>query len=269
MNAQPLLFLGDKRRRALLARAVDNARRWRLSWTKSGENFEAQCEPPAEGGYAEPVASISTSCWALEIAGVRQAVLLLPHAASLWAVHETGINALDAAAMAAPGTIAEELEEEVATTLFRDLCAIDQLEAISVTRVPGDTLADWSRDCRAWSLQLRAATSGRAFTLLVSAQRFEMLAPARAVLPSAALVTRREAVGANSLSLSAVVGEVEMSVSELADVAVDDVLVLDQHLADPVSLLASHSSLPVAVGHLGRAGARRAIKISSIAASRN
>jgi ribosomal protein L12E/L44/L45/RPP1/RPP2 len=167
------------------------------------------------------------------------------------------------------GTIADELEEEVARTLISDLCGVDPREAIVVTRVPGDSLADWSRDCRAWTLQLRATGSGRTFTLLMSARRFEMLTPARAVLPSAALVTRREAVGGNSLSLSAVVGEVEMSVSELADVSIDDVLVLDQHLADPIALLASHSHIPVAAGNLGRAGARRAIKITSIAASRN
>ena len=268
MNAQPLLFLGDKRRRTLLARVADSARRWRLSWSKTGESFEAHCEPPAASGYTELVASISTSCWALEIAGERQAVLLLPHAALHWAVHEGGAGALDAAAAAAPGTIAEELEEEVARTLISDLCAVDEREAISVIRTTSDALADWSRDCRAWTLQLRAS-SGRAFTLLLSARRFEKLAPARAVTPSAALVSRRDAVGGNSLLLSAVVGEVEMSVSELAEVAIDDVLVLDQRLADPIAVLASHSNVPVAAGNLGRAGARRAIKITSIAASRN
>lgn len=157
MKVQPLLLLGEKRKAALLARAVDSARRWRSSWAgPSTDTFEAQCESPMPGGHTELVASISTSCWALEIAGERQAVLLLPHSTLLWAVHEAGANVLDAG-NAGADSIAEKLEAEVATTLFTELCGIDPLDAVVVTRVAGDTLADWSRGCRAWTLQIGRA----------------------------------------------------------------------------------------------------------------
>ena len=60
-----------------------------------------------------------------------------------------------------------------------------------------------------------------------------------------------------------------MSVTELADLALDDVLVLDQHLAEPVTLVAPQSGVAVAAGNLGRAGARRAIKVAGLPAQRN
>jgi hypothetical protein len=269
MSTQPLLFLGDKRRRALLARVAESARRWRGSWAaQSTETFEAQCEPTA-GGYSEPVASISIGCWALEIDGERQAILLLPHSTLLWSVHETGLSALEGAGVAGADSIAGKLEQEVATTLFTEICAIERREAVVVTRVAGDSLAVWSRGCRAWALQVRAQSAGRAFTLLLSARRLEMLAPARAVTRPAPLASRRDLVGGNGVSLRAVVGEVEMSVNELAGIAVDDVLVLEQHLSEPVELFAAHSRATVAAGNLGRSGARRAIKITAIAAHKN
>jgi flagellar motor switch protein FliM len=135
--------------------------------------------------------------------------------------------------------------------------------------VPGDTLADWSRGCRAWALQVRALGAGRALTLLLSARRMELLAPVRAVPQSAALTSRRQAVGGKGVSLRAVVGEMEMSVSELAGIAIDDVLVLDQRLSEPVALLAGESHTAVAAGNLGRAGSRRAVKITGIPAHKN
>jgi hypothetical protein len=215
------------------------------------------------------VASISIGCWALEIDGERQAVLLLPHSTLLWSVHETGLSALEGAGVSGANSIAEKLEQEVAATLFTELCAIERREAIVVTRVAGDSLADWSRGSRAWALQVRAQGAGRAFTLLLSARRVEMLTPARAVTRPAPLASRRDVVGGNGVSLRAVVGEMEMSVSELAGIAVDDVLVLDQHLSEPVALFAAHSRATVAAGNLGRSGARRAIKITGIPAHKN
>ena len=64
----------------------------------------------------------------------------------------------------------------------------------------------------------------------------------------------------------AVVGETSMSVSELAELAVDDVLVLDQRLVEPVTLVSPGSGAAVAAGSLGRSGARRAIKVAGIPA---
>ncbi len=53
-----------------------------------------------------------------------------------------------------------------------------------------------------------------------------------------------------------------MPVGELADLALDDVLVLDQPLNEPIAVVCGKSAAPVVAGNLGRAGARRAIKIT-------
>ena len=84
-----------------------------------------------------------------------------------------------------------------------------------------------------------------------------------------ALDSRREAIGDNTVALRAVVGEASMSVNELTELALDDVLVLDQRLSDLVTLVSPASGIAVTTGNLGRSGARRAIKIAASPAHRN
>jgi len=269
VSAQPLLVLGERRRRQLLARLCDNARRWRQAWSPgSTEKFEAQCEATARTGYSVPVAAVSTSCWSLEVAGERDAVLLLPHVTFAWCVVEAGGLAPETGSTITGESLAEKLECEVATSLFAELGTHEPREVLQVSRMPGTAIEAWSREVRAWKTELRATDSGRMFTLLLSARRIEALAPARA-MPRGALDSRRHAVGENRVRLRALAGETTMSVSELAGLAVDDVLVLDQRLAEPVTLLAGQAQVSVASGNLGRAGANRAVKLVGIAAQKN
>jgi len=269
MSTQPLLFLGDKRRSALLARATESARRWRQRWVpQAAETFEATCEPPMPAGFVAPVASLVNSCWSLEISGERVAVLLLPHATFGWSVQEAGGLAAENVATAGSDSLVEKLEQEVARSLLGEFCA-DPRAPSTVERMATAQLAEWSRAVRAWTLNLNAAANGRNFTLLMSAARFESLAPARAVSRRDALESRGDAIGANAVALRAVAGEASMSVNDLAELSLDDVLVLDQRLGEPVALVSAVSGAVVAAASLGRSGARRAIKISGIPGHRN
>lgn len=262
MKAQPLLFLGDRRRAALLERIGASARRWRQAWApQAADLFEAGCEAPAAGGFTAPVASVATSAWQFEVAGERVAVLLLPHATFAWSVHEAGSVPLDGATSVTPDSLGERLELEVARSLLQEVCGLDKREVANVSRASLDALGEWSRAARAWTVPVKSA-GGRGFTLLVSAARIEALAPARAVTGAGTLAARREAVGENTITLRALIGETRMPVGELADLALDDVLVLDQPLSDPISVVCGKSAAAVVAGNLGRAGARRAIKIT-------
>ena len=78
-----------------------------------------------------------------------------------------------------------------------------------------------------------------------------------------------DAIGENTVTLRAEVGETSLSLTELSELALDDVLVLDQHLAEPVTLVSGESGVPVAAGNLGRAGPRRAVKVAGLPAQRN
>jgi flagellar motor switch/type III secretory pathway protein FliN len=150
----------------------------------------------------------------------------------------------------------------VARSLLLEACAAERREAAHVARASLERLAEWSRDARAWKLQLKSG-GGRGCTLLVSAARLELLAPARAVAGAGPLAARREAVGENTVMLRAQLGETRIPVGELADLALDDVLVLDQGLTDPIAIYCGKSAAPVVAGNLGRAGARRAIKLTA------
>ena len=270
MSAQPLLFLGDRRRDAVALRTASAARRWRQHWVPGADDsFEVSCEAPAAEGFAAPVAAVATSCWALEIAGERVAVLLLPHGTFAWCVLEAGAQALDLGAGFAADSLAEKLEQEVARTLLAEICLRDAREAASVVRLAATELPAWSRATRAWTLNLETTGCSRGCVLLVAASRLELLAPARALQRGgAALGARSDAVGENVVTLRAIVGETSMSVTELAELALDDVLVLDQHLSEPVTLMAPGTGAAVVAGSLGRAGARRAIKVAGIPAPR-
>jgi hypothetical protein len=269
MNPQPLLFLGDKRRDAVTERAGECLRRWRQKWSReAGESFEVNVEPPKAGGFAGHVAGAATHCWALDLGAQRLAVLLLPHSTFTWAVLEGNAMVVDSLG-GGESPLTAMLEQEAALALLMEICLLDRRDAVTVSRLAADTLGDWSRDARAWTFHARAKESGRGCTVLLAASRVEMLAPARAPVPGRALDSRRDAIGANTVAVRAVVGEASMPVSELAALALDDVLVLEQPLSEPVVLIAPDSGFVFATGNLGRAGARRAIKLAAVPAQKN
>lgn len=271
MNAQPLLVLGDRRREALLARTADAARRWRQSWLpQSTDTFECSCEPPAAtmpASMAASVASVATSCWALEVSGERIAVLSLPHSTFHGCVQQSGAATSDIASQPAADSLVEKLEREVAQTLLIEISGLERRDVVNVARVTAEAVADFRRAARAWSFNVRAA-AGRGFTVWLAAARVERLSPARAP-SSVSLESRRDAIGRDAVGLRAVVGHASMSVSELAELALDDVLVLEQHLSEPVTLVSPVTGIPVAAGHLGRSGARRAVKVAAISPHKN
>jgi hypothetical protein len=269
MSDQPLLFLGDKRRDALVARMAERLRSWRRSWADgSSTAFEVVVDAPKVGGFAAPVAAAMTHCWALDLNEQRLAVLLLPHSTYAWAVQEGDAMAIDSASLGGDGALAELLEQEIAQSLLMEFCQLERREEVSVRRVPADAIAGWSREARAWIFHAHAIANGRGFDLLLPSARVEMLAPTRA-RSSGALHSRREAVGSNTIAVRALVGEVSMRISDLADLAIDDVLVLDQALAEQVKLIASRSGEVIAAGNPGRAGPRRAIKLAGIPVHRS
>jgi flagellar motor switch/type III secretory pathway protein FliN len=229
------------------------------------EEFIVSVEPPAPTGEMSPVAGALTSCWMLELGAQGLAVLLLPHRTSCWAMLQSGLPALDARPSTGTDSLAERLEQEVAASLLAELCLVDRRQPASVCRTPADALADWAKAVRAWTIHARSSDD-RAFSVLLAASRMEMLAPAVLPLVRAPLESRRAAVSENMVALRGVVGETSMSVTELADLAVDDVLLLDQSLTGQVALVAQRGGAAVALGNLGRAGAKRAIRVAGLPA---
>jgi hypothetical protein len=266
--AQPLLFLGDRRRQALLSRAGERLRAWRQGWARAGDSFEVSVEPSSASGHGSAIAGITTTCWALTLNSQRIAVLLLPHGSFCWAVQESGGGLPEMPASGAAGSLAEALEGEVARSLLVTLCGLEKADGVAVERIAVE-LGSWTHEVRAWHLHARPESGGRGFSLLLAASRVELLAPAHAVAAGHALDPRRDAIGGNTVGLRAEVGEAAMSVGELAGLAIDDVLVLDRCLADPVTLVSTRTGAAVATCHLGRSGENRALKIAGVPANKN
>jgi len=88
--------------------------------------------------------------------------------------------------------------------------------------------------------------------------------PRQAAKPAFGLSSRRSAVGAEQIALNATIGQVEIPFTELREVVVGDVLVLNESLAGPVKLR-TLTGRRVAEAMLGRRENKIALQISSVA----
>ena len=178
---------------------------------RAADTFEAECEAPAAGGFAGAVASIATSCWAIDVADERVAVLLLPHATFVWACRSR----------AASPRIAWRRRRRIAggaartrsrANLVAGICGVEGARA-AIERLPAAELGEWSRAARAWTLNVRAAGKAARSRCWSRAARIESLAPARGVprRPRARLAARgnrrQHGVAARSGGRSIDVGE--------------------------------------------------------------
>lgn len=82
---------------------------------------------------------------------------------------------------------------------------------------------------------------------------------------------RREAIAASTVSVAAMLGQCELSVPQLATLAVGDVITLDRAINAPIALVLEHtrraSRVPVATGNPGRHAGKLSIQLTSIARS--
>jgi hypothetical protein len=261
---KPLLVLGDRRREALESRVAQALARWRAAWSgQAAESFALEAQEYGGEPHAGLIAGAATHCWASGGENV-DAVLLLPNASLSWAVSSSAGTSLGSE-VTLSDTPAESclasLEHELVGTLFREVLGGSTGGSGPRRLSPGD-VDGWARDARCWRLQAQGAGSIRGFTLLLSASAIDALLP-RPRLEKASLEPRRAAVGDDRVALRAVLGDTAVSVSDLAQLAVDDVILLDQSLTDSLRLVSARSGAAVAAAQLGRAGPRRAVKLTT------
>ncbi|HLX02556.1 MAG TPA: FliM/FliN family flagellar motor switch protein [Trinickia sp.] len=84
---------------------------------------------------------------------------------------------------------------------------------------------------------------------------------------SSPLSTRADALAAVKCSVSAMLGQAELTIAELLDLAPGDVIALGRPLEAPISLVVGEAGYPPSVigaGHLGRSGEQLSIQMNAI-----
>jgi hypothetical protein len=126
-------------------------------------------------------------------------------------------------------------------------CAVDEVQRLA------------QRD-HWWLIAINLLPRNKSVLLAISPEFVQQLSPATAAKFATAVDKRRTAIGEESVRVEAILGEADISVGELASLAVNDVIVLRSAMSRPAHL-ATPDGRQVANASLGRVGNKRAVVI--------
>ncbi len=250
MDVRPYLVLGDSDHRFLVERIDAALAAWRKDWLP--EN--------APEFRLAPVSQPKAERWLAAEAGEGRRVLL--GCSSGW-IAEVGALLTARAPNAAAGIpelaarVGETMLKELALGIFRSCSGVEPAKPQWGNEAPPETWRSPGAGGAIYSCELSPDFS------LVVALSPKLVA---ASLPKAQrasrepLVAVRRAVEPCAVMVEAVVGETEIELGELSQLAAGDVIVLDRELDDPL-LLRLDIGDPVGQIHLGTAGGKKAVQV--------
>lgn len=251
----PWLLMGDSRRRVLQSAMADCVAAWWREWsTAACGAIEVQIDQAAAAGGVSPHAYGGT--WVS--ASIDQVLKLRLHA-PVDVVPVLLSNRVDACLADRNGDISRGVRSDA----LRSLCSALLGKAGCAS---GDLSETQSQPARVKSppgwLLVRIAAAKLEIELLVHPQiALRMLDEKPAARSVGEIGKRRAALGSESIRVEAQLGSVEVTLGDLAAMAEGDVIVLDQPLSQPGSLLTSEGSR-IAGATLGRSGSQRAVCVA-------
>jgi hypothetical protein len=253
--SEPLLLIGARQRAALREALVACVQAWRKEWTTAADSARVLLAEEVEHGGARSGHAVCVS------------LVSATHGKLAWvqAEHDAlpgwlGIAAHSEAGSSGSHAVAREFQVEMVHALCAALARRARIDDTTIECMPGTERPDRRGRSLAVTIQL---SSSRAKTTLLLTPRFveALVPPRRGERSAAALGRRRPAIGEERVSVEAVLGEAEVSLRDLAQLAVDDVIVLDRPLRAGGSLTMPDGTSVASIA-LGRCGERRAISIS-------
>lgn len=253
--AQPLLLIGARRRAALHDTLVACAQSWRKEWSAATDPVRILLAEEVENTNSRgtqvtclsmrSAAHGKLACVSAELDALPGLLGVAPHA--------------DRGACGAHN-IAREFEGEMLRALCATLARRARIEDMTVESASSAERPD--RRARTLPVTIHIGTSRPKVSLLLTAQFLELLVPPQsATRSSSAMTRRRHAVAQEAVRVEAVLGEAEVSLRDLAQLAFGDVIVLEQPLRAG-GRLTMPDGASVATFALGRSNDRRAISIS-------
>jgi flagellar motor switch/type III secretory pathway protein FliN len=260
-EALPYLVLGDSRR-ALLAQKlravmVEWGRRWvgDLQSTVVVETAVAKTKPGSDGP--------SQDCFVVNVGNQQRARMhMLCPATLLPALLGDRHTLPDISAAGARAPIAAALQSELLESLGNCLARAAGEADLTVH------IGRWTAHCPDEPLRKRWVAVTISFdgirpmlSLLLDSQLAARLAPGTANADRRdALAKRRAAIRAASARVEVVLGDAEVELAQLTDLAVGDVVVLNQTLTSPAQLYSTNGTKVGAV-QLGQVGTKLAVSM--------
>jgi flagellar motor switch protein FliM/N len=266
--AAPVLLLGESRRKALTDRVTAALEAWRRDWLPE---TSAAIRVAIEDVRERPtdIRAHEAYCFRVSCDGESPLVLLVPRRslAGLVGVPSHGSDA--SSRFAGQHSLAAALEREALLRLSRCVLGKAPSAQIEVTRMPQGAV-DVLREYDAARYICLCVTLGDArcvLDALIAPPLAEQLLPKRPAAPDAERVERRRAVVATSqlVEVDGLLGYAEVTLSDLAELAVGDVIVLQQSLSEPGGI-AVHGGERITGAVPGRVDGKRAIQIRGRAA---
>ena len=253
--AEPLMLIGARRRAALHDTLVSCVQAWRKEWTAAAdpvrvllaEEVEATCGRNVHGTC---IAMKSDNHGKLAWAHAEQDAL------SGW----LGVGGH--AEHGSPGShaIAREFQAEMLSALATALARRARVDDAVIEPTTGSGRPD--RKARSVAVTIQMGSSRAKTTLQLTPRFAELLVPLRtAERASSAVSRRRPAIAEERVTVEAVLGDAEVSLRDLSELAIDDVIVLDRPLKAG-GRLTMPDGTNVATVAIGRRGDRRAISIN-------
>jgi len=251
-HCEPIVLLGASRRQQIADRMQQAIDEWRRQW---GAVPHGHLEVDVADALCRKSASSAGHAMTF---GIGAEDPLLAIVVPMEAHHE--LLGLSAPRATADGG---EIANAVLTEALRDLCS--RLARMrpgatgNLTTLQGEPLAQmWARYGLSVTVRVgaeRVVMRGRLFPELVLA-----MSPVIAAEPAEPLVSRRRAIGVESVLVNAWLGEAEVALSELANLRAGDVILLDANVTS-AGYLALPDGRPLAKIRLGSASGRRAVSV--------
>jgi flagellar motor switch/type III secretory pathway protein FliN len=257
--AIPLLLLGDTGRRHLAERLTSCVERWRDAWlpgyagSANVEVHDPRSQPVdirvhedegfrVRAGVGAPLVLIASPRAIHELMGVcthGPATYMRDDSPLAAALELETVRGLAAALLRGSTGLEVERAQQTATELFRTCEGARYIRAV-----------------------IHLGEHRCVFSVLLTPAFAESLLPPRAVTPlGESLESRRSAIGSESIAVDAVLGTADVPVADLAALAVGDVIVLNQGLADGAEL-AVRGGKRIGGAALGCIDGKRAIQIN-------
>lgn len=253
-HCEPVILLGASRRERLVQSLKQVIAEWRQQWSGgTPAGFEVDV---ADALSRRPTLHAGRALTFSAAAGDERLLVITVPAESQ---HELlGLPAprtvVDGGGETAAAVVSEALQ-----ALCSRLTRAKAASAVDITSLSADKLPQvWGQ----YGLTVTIKTASE--RVLLRARMFpellQALLPPQAGKPAEALVSRRSAIGAEPVAVNAWLGEVEVTLDELASLQVGDVLLLAADVNG-----AGHLSLPdgreLAQIRLGSAAGRRAVSV--------
>jgi flagellar motor switch/type III secretory pathway protein FliN len=252
VEVRPYLVLGDSDRRFLLERIEAALAAWREDWLPGNA---PELRP-------SPVSEPQAERWLAGETGGRRRVLL--GCSGGW-IAEVGALSTAQAPNAAAATGAAELAAQVGEAMLKGLAeGIFRYCSGTAPAKPhwGDEAPPetWLRPGAGAAIYSCELSPGFVLVLALSPELVAASLPKAQSAAREPLVAARRAVEPCAVIVEAVVGETEIELGELSQLAAGDVIVLDRKLDDPL-LLRLDIGEPVGRIHLGTAGGKIAVQV--------